>query len=337
MPQRAVLLFAGGLDSLLAAYVLQQQAIDVQLLHIQTPSGCAAHNIEQAAQSLHLPLHQWPAGSDYVSQLAAPPQLGHLPADCCCGCRVHLLRLGGQFCREIQADFLATGEVLGQRPAERSRLTLASSAQQAGVHDILLRPLSAKLLPYTPMELSGLVQRERLFSFSGRGRHAQLKQARRWQLPHIPPPLLECPLRQRALSHKLRWLLSQSTPPTAWHFSLLPIGRHFCLPTNATAVVGRHAAENAQLQHHFAQPQAPPCLLLEPQHFTGPTVLLTGPTLHPHHLTLVSGLLHRYSRPSSTDRWATVQPTASLNSPHSWPDTTPIVSHLEANQLTSLG
>ena len=46
-------------------------------------------------------------------------------------------------------DFLFTGEVLGQRPMSQNRGSLNLIARESGFADLLLRPLSAKLLKAT--------------------------------------------------------------------------------------------------------------------------------------------------------------------------------------------
>jgi len=57
----------------------------------------------------------------------------------------------------LQAQFIITGEVLYQRPKSQKMGGLMAVAKDSGAQDLILRPLSAKLLPPTkPEEKAGL-------------------------------------------------------------------------------------------------------------------------------------------------------------------------------------
>jgi len=103
----------------------------------------------------------------------------------CLDCKTFMVRKAYEWMREHGFDFIITGEVLGQRPMSQRRDTFPVVARESGVGDLLLRPLSAKLLPPTRPEREGWVDRERLYGFHGRTRKPQMELAARYG---ISPP-----------------------------------------------------------------------------------------------------------------------------------------------------
>lgn len=87
----------------------------------------------------------------------------------------------------IGADFMVTGEVLGQRPMSQRRDTFPVIDREAGVEGLVLRPLSAKLMKMTIAEREGIVDREKLYSFNGRTRKPQIALAKDLALLITPP------------------------------------------------------------------------------------------------------------------------------------------------------
>jgi tRNA U34 2-thiouridine synthase MnmA/TrmU len=69
-----------------------------------------------------------------------------------------------KYAKEVGADFLFTGEVLGERPMSQHGPALRTIAKEAGLEGKLLRPLSAKLLPETEAEKKGLIDRNKLWA-----------------------------------------------------------------------------------------------------------------------------------------------------------------------------
>ena len=166
---RALGLFSGGLDSMLAAATLRAQGIDVSLVCFVTPFFGAVRARESAAH-LGLPLREVDFTDKYLPLIYDPPHgwgRGHNP---CIDCHTLMLREAGALMAAAGFDFLFTGEVLGQRPMSQNRGSLNLIARESGFADLLLRPLSAKSLKATLPEVRGWVDRERLLNLSGRGR-----------------------------------------------------------------------------------------------------------------------------------------------------------------------
>jgi hypothetical protein len=276
MSARCLALLSGKLDCVLAARLVQDQGVEVVGLFVQTPFNGAPERAQRAAEALAVPLEVVRTGDDYLAQVR-DPRFGHEKGACpLLDCRIHLLSLARERLTKLGADFLVTGDVLGQRRMSQRRRDLEVIDFHARVEDIVVRPLSAKLLAPTRPEREGLVDRQRLFDFHGNSRRAQLALARSLGMPDFSSGGEFCALAQPQIAERACELIRTQPEATGWHYELLSVGRHFRLDGATWAVVGRRAAENDRLAHLHARPDAPPCALLEPHQYTGPTVLLVG-------------------------------------------------------------
>jgi len=144
------------------------------------------------------------------------------------------------------ADFIITGEVLGQRPMSQNRNALNTVARESGVGDRLLRPMSAKLLEVTAPEREGLVDRERLLDVEGRQRTRQMALAEKYGIRDYPTPAGGCLLTEKVFSKRLAEAFDHGEDSLDT-IELLSLGRHFRLPYGARLVVGRDEPENDEL------------------------------------------------------------------------------------------
>jgi tRNA U34 2-thiouridine synthase MnmA/TrmU len=183
-----------------------------------------------------------------------------------------MLREAGALMAAEGFDFLFTGEVLGQRPMSQHRGALNLVARESGFPDLILRPLSARLLKPTGPELSGWVDRERLLDLSGRSRKRQMALAPEYGITRYPPPAGGCLLTDPGYAARLKELLNQQGQVSRQDLDLLRWGRHFRLPGGAKAVVGRTHRENEALEALMGSGD----YLLKVQEYPGPSVLMPG-------------------------------------------------------------
>jgi hypothetical protein len=167
----------------------------------------------------------------------------------CLDCRAYMLGRARVYMEEVGADFVFTGEVLGQRPKSQHRRAMDIVAKESGLDDRLLRPLSAKLLPPTRVEREGWIDRERLLGISGRGRRHQIAEAKRrgFDIEDIPQPAGGCCfLTDESYARKLRDFLQHQDKPKrdAEAFVLMKVGRHLRLNDDVKLIVGRDEGEN---------------------------------------------------------------------------------------------
>lgn len=273
---RAVVLLSGGLDSMLAVRILQEQNIEVEALNFQTIFTCCKDTAAQSARELGVRLTVIGQDDDYI-ELIRRPRYGYgKGANPCVDCRIYMFDRARKFAEDVGAPIIASGEVLGQRPKSQKRRDLGIISQQSGLDDILLRPLSALMLPPTRAEREGLVDRNKLFSFVGRNRKPLIALARQFGFKMIPSPSTGCSLTETTFAGKVLDLVKIDPDSQRWDFELLNVGRHHRVDDHTKVVVGRRESENAVMEHMFVAPDSRASLLLRPRNFRGPVVMLVG-------------------------------------------------------------
>jgi hypothetical protein len=287
---RALGLFSGGLDSMLAAALLRAQGLEVTLLCLVTPFYGADRARESAAH-LDLPLITLDITEKFWPLLFAPPHgfgRGHNP---CIDCHLLMIREAGLLLAAQGFHFLFTGEVLGQRPMSQNRGSLNLIANKSGLGDLLLRPLSAKLLKTTRPEQEGWVDRERLLNLNGRGRKRQMALAAEYGITRYPAPAGGCLLTDPGYAARLKELLDhKGGAVTRPDLEALKWGRHFRLSPAAKAAVGRTQRENEALLALVRPGDA----LLKVEDYPSPLVLVSG-TASAEDLQAAAGLAAAYS------------------------------------------
>jgi tRNA U34 2-thiouridine synthase MnmA/TrmU len=268
---RALGLFSGGLDSMLAAMVLREQGLEVAGVTFITPFY-GADRARESAAPLNLPLYEVDLTEKFLPLIYAPPRGFGRYHNPCLDCHILMLREAGAMMAELGFDFLFTGEVLGQRPMSQHKGALNLVARESGYGDLIVRPLSARLLKPTKPELLGWVDRERLLDISGRGRKRQMSLAEKFGITRYPSPAGGCLLTDPGYSARLKELLRHTEAASRQELELLKWGRHFRLPGGAKAIVGRTHKENEAI----AALTAPGDLVCRVKTFPGPTVLIPG-------------------------------------------------------------
>jgi tRNA-specific 2-thiouridylase len=252
---RAIALLSGGLDSTLAILLMRRQAVEVTAVTFLTHFGCditdtssCSRDSSQNARKYGFEVKLCHLADDFIS-IVKNPKYGHgKNMNPCIDCRILMLREARGLMDMIGADFVVTGEVLGQRPMSQRRETFPLMDREAGLEGRVLRPLSAKLLKPTIPEARGIVDRERLCGFRGRTRKPQMALAEEFGLRDYPAPAGGCLLTDPAFSYRLRELLAHNPHPSMRDFHLLRLGRHFRLPGGLKVVVGRNKEENAEIE-----------------------------------------------------------------------------------------
>jgi len=331
---KAIVLFSGGLDSLVTALALRRLGVEVLALNIVTP----LHDVSQAAGSraeeFGLPLCVRRVDESYAD-LIAHPRWGYGSAvNPCIDCRIAMLKIAKQVMQAEQAEgaaslrpaingaaslrpaikgaaslrpatFIATGEVVGQRPNSQKMHQLALIAREAGVTDCLVRPLSARALNPSKVESDGLLDRESLYGFTGRGRTGLMRLAEELGVRKLPQPASGCLLCEKNFVPRVRDVLRHNpahcdggTKPVNWHFEVLPFGRIVRIDPKAQCVVARNLNDCRNLVRLFERDDRPRAALFEPESFTGPAALLIGDNYDEHHERIAGGQVLRFSNPN---------------------------------------
>jgi len=165
----------------------------------------------------------------------------------CIDCRIHILEKTKEVMQETGAEFIVTGEVLGQRPKSQMLHALMTIEKTAGLEGKILRPLSAQLLPPTIMEKTGLIDREKLLNIRGRRRNIQVELGREYNLIEQYCAGGGCRLTDRNFANKLRDYFAHTPTPTMEDMKFLKIGRHFRV-NGLKMITGRDETENIKLE-----------------------------------------------------------------------------------------
>jgi tRNA-specific 2-thiouridylase len=252
---KAVALYSGGLDSSLAILTVLRQGIEVKAVTFLNHFGCdisdrssCSRNPFPAAERFGFEVKLCHLSEKFV-EIVKHPKFGHgKNMNPCMDCRILMLREAREFMDMAGAEFIITGEVLGQRPMSQRRDALDIIDREAGLRGHVVRPLSAKLLKPTVAEEKGIVDRQGLYGFSGRSRTPQIALAREFGLTDYPAPAGGCLLTEPNYSYRLRELLSHDPDPSLLDLQFLRVGRHFRLNPGCKIIVGRNREENETLE-----------------------------------------------------------------------------------------
>jgi tRNA-specific 2-thiouridylase len=289
---RCLALFSGGLDSQLAVRLIQRQGADVSAVHFRSPWSESTAQTRAAAAALSLPLVVLDLSDRYVERLRQP-RFGYLAgAAACLDCRIAMLTAARDYLEAEGADFIVTGDVVGQRIRTSIR-DLELVAHHACLHDRLLRPLSARLLEPVLAERQGRVDRSQLLGWQGKSRRPQERLAADTGLT-ILPPRPDCPLLAEPLAARAWKLVRSPSAPESWELALLAVGRQLELD-GARVILGRDRDENDRLALAARRSPAMNVALISPANFFGPMALLIGNTGEAN-VQHAAALVARYSR-----------------------------------------
>lgn len=294
---KAVALFSGGLDSQLAVRLIQEQNIEVIGIYFSSPFFNKPSRVDEAAENLGIQLHTIHFSNEYLGILKNPRYGFGKNLNPCIDCHGLMLKLAGKYMEKIGADFIITGEVLKQRPKSQRLDGIRAVEKLSGYPGLILRPLSAKLLPPTYPEIKGLVNRDLLLDISGRSRKPQMQLAEKYGLQDYPAPGGGCMLTIPSFVERLRHFMEYHPEAELKEFEILKTGRHFFGPDSFHLIVGRKEIENQILE----QKAKPDDLLFKVTNHPGPLSLLVNPNylkcldLQEEPIRLAAGITARYS------------------------------------------
>jgi tRNA-uridine 2-sulfurtransferase len=255
MKRKALALLSGGLDSTLAVKMMLDMGIDVEALNFTSPfctctgknSGCKSEAV-RVAQEFDIPIKVVHKGLDYLEIVRNPRHGYGKGVNPCVDCRIYLLRKAKEYMAECGADFVITGEVLGQRPMSQRRDTLRVIERESGLEGLLLRPLSARHFEPTIPEREGWVDREKLLAIKGRSRKELFELADDLDVKNYPCPAGGCLLTELSFVPKMRDIFDHCDELNLRDFRLLKIGRHLRIGERTKVIIGRDERDNDLLE-----------------------------------------------------------------------------------------
>ena len=286
--RKAISLISGGLDSMLATRVIQEQGVHVEGINFFTGFCVEGHthairkkdrqkprrnNALWVAEQLGIKLHIVDVIEEYKDVLLNPKHGYGQNMNPCLDCKAFMVRKAYEWIQEHGFDFIITGEVVGQRPMSQRRDTMPVIQRESGAGDLLLRPLSALNLPPTLPEREGWVRREELYDFSGRGRKPQMELAAKFGIEDYSQPAGGCCfLTDKAYSDKLvdMWQHHASRDYNLDDIMLLKVGRHLRPRPHFKLIIAREEGESRflegyrkQFTHLFSTSHSGPLVLID--------------------------------------------------------------------------
>ncbi len=306
--RKAVALISGGLDSLLAVRVMQEQGIYVEGINFFTGFCVEGHthairkkdrkkpkrnNALWCAEQLGIKLHILDIIEEYKEVLFNPKYGYGANLNPCLDCKIFMVKKAKEWMEAHDFDFIITGEVIGQRPMSQRKDTMPVVQRDSGVTDRLLRPLCAKNLPQTLPEREGWVKRDELYDFSGRTRKPQMALAKKFGFEDYAQPAGGCCFltdKQYAVKLTDLWQSRGAREYELDDIMLLKVGRHIRPAPNYKLIVAREEGEGNFLQGYKRQYSQ-----LRVTSHGGPLTLIDG-ELSSEDLQLAARIVARYSQ-----------------------------------------
>jgi tRNA-specific 2-thiouridylase len=247
---KAVGLLSGGLDSILAVRMMMDQGLEIIAVNMKTPFySCESKGkcySALTAERFKIHLREIYGDEDFLEMVKKPRYGYGKNMNPCIDCRIYLFGKAKEIMEEEKADFVFTGEVLGERPMSQRRGAMSLIERESGLKGRILRPLSARLLEPTIAEEQGLVDRTKLLDIQGRSRKPQLALAKEFGIDEFPTPAGGCLLTDQTFSVKLKESFEHGEDSLRY-VTFLKIGRHFRLPSGVKVITGRDRSENETL------------------------------------------------------------------------------------------
>ncbi len=265
---KALVLFSGGLDSMLAVEILRRQGIEVIGL-LLTSCFFDSQLAKKAAKKMGLKLKIIDISKEHLQIVKSPKHGYGKGMNPCIDCHTLMLRQAREIIKKEKVDFVATGEVIGERPMSQRKNAMKIVEKESGLQGLLVRPLSAQLIQMTLPGRKGLLDYRKLYAISGRSRKEQIKLAEKFGLEEYPSPAGGCLLTDPDFSQKLRLLLKKYSKIGLNDIELLKNGRQFW-EGKTRIVVGRDEKENKSLKKLARAGD----VLVELKNIAGPTALI---------------------------------------------------------------
>lgn len=294
---KAVALLSGGLDSRLAVKLVLEQGVEVIALNFITcfctctPKSSCRSEAKKAVDEFGIELEIINQTDELLKAVKNPKHGYGRGLNPCIDCRIAMFKKAAEVMQEEKANFVVTGEVLGERPMSQRLDAIRIIEKESGLKGKILRPLSAKLFEPTDAEKQGLIDRDKLLAITGRSRKPQIELAEKFGINDYPCPAGGCLLTDRTFAQRLRSLLKISPEPTNKELNLLKVGRHFIVDKHLIAI-GRNETENKRISSLKEEED----ILLTCQGFEGPTAIIKGNGSSSELLSKAAALTARYSQ-----------------------------------------
>lgn len=272
--RKALALFSGGCDSLISMQLLKEQGIEVIALNFNIGFGSNKNKSEyfhNATAQIGVEFRSVDIRKQFFDDVLFTPKYGYGKYfNPCIDCHANMFKNAFLLLLELEADFVISGEVVGQRPKSQRREALDQVralvrklgedarfahlidpngdgiAKPKSLDELILRPMSAKLLEETYPERVEWVDRSKLLDVQGRGRNRQLEMIKNYGWKYYEKPGGGCLLTDTSVAEKIKDL-NAHRGMIFEDIELVKVGRYMVLPDGARCVIARNEEENIKL------------------------------------------------------------------------------------------
>lgn len=252
MKKMAIGLLSGGLDSVLALQLVKEQDFEIIGIFIKTPfiykfGEETIKNLKKLSDEINFKLLIIEVENDYI-EIIKNPEFGYgKNLNPCIDCHIYMLKKAKEIMEKEKADFVFTGEVLGQRKKSQNLNALKIIEEKSSLKGRLLRPLTALNLSPTEIEKRGIVRRDLLLGIKGKERKLQFYLAQMKNLKYFGTPSGGCLLTDAGFCKKLKDLFENSIDINLKDCYILQIGRHFRISQKTKLIVTRDKKETENI------------------------------------------------------------------------------------------
>lgn len=301
MTIKAIALFSGGLDSILACRVVALQGIDVLAVKFVSPFFdrhlLGSDYCEKIKEKYGINVQLVDISDEYIQLLRSPVHGYGKHFNPCIDCKIFMMSRAREMMKAVGASFLISGEVVGQRPMSQRRDALRLVERDSGCDGLLLRPLCAKKLEPTKAELAGLINRGALYDINGRSRSGQMALAEEFGVVDYPTPAGGCMLTDAVVGERIKFFYAEHENISASDIQHITVGRQFKLPGGGWLALGHKESENILMEGNVQAQDVQ--LRLEDR--PGPLAVLRYKT-SANDIGLAAGLVARYGKKDSNGK-----------------------------------
>jgi tRNA-specific 2-thiouridylase len=289
---KALVLFSGGLDSVITVKLLQEQNIDVTALFIQNGfrTKDTTNYLIGLTEKLNVDFININKEEDFFN-MWKDPSFGYGKAvNPCINCHALMANVAEQYRVKHSFDFIATGDVLEQRGFSQTTKQLKKVISIIDNPDKILRPLSAHHLKKTEMESIGLVDRDMLLGITGKSRRIQYKLLKKYGLnkKDVESPAGGCLMAETDFKDKI---IDQIKKIDFDDFHIMKYGRHITI-NNHRMILSRNTDEHKQMLKYSGEN----FLLLETNNLKSPIAFIDKNYFDENDINDILNILMKYSK-----------------------------------------
>jgi tRNA U34 2-thiouridine synthase MnmA/TrmU len=235
--KRALSLFSGGLDSLVVVKFMEKLGYEVIPVFFKTPFF---HNEKalQMAKVNHINIEVIDITEEHLEMLKNPRYGYGKFLNPCIDCHGLMFKILYRYLEKFDADFMISGEVLKQRPMSQTKNALIAVGKVSTYADLIVRPLSQKLLQDTLPVREGWVKKEEMLDIQGRTRSRQMQLADELGIKEYPNSGGGCLLTDKGYTKRLQDLFDYEMLTNEF-IQFLAYGRHFRIDYNTKLIITR--------------------------------------------------------------------------------------------------